>query len=57
MTHADHKLLEELTWELSRRPFAGALRVQGVWMSRDAARAMDRMLLRQRVQMRRMGEA
>jgi hypothetical protein len=34
MSKADHTLLDELTWQLSRFPFAAAIRVHGVWMSR-----------------------
>ena len=53
MTAADHALLAELTWQLSRFPWAPALRIHGVWMSRESARAMERQLLRLRVAARR----
>jgi|GEM_PF-5050138 len=49
MSASDHNLLREIVRALNADPFAATISVFGQRLSRDTARAMERMLLRQRV--------
>jgi hypothetical protein len=49
LTAADHNLCLEISRALGEQPFAGTVEVFGQRLSRPMARAMERMLLRQRV--------
>jgi hypothetical protein len=53
VTASDHNLLHEVSARLSADPFAATVEVFGQRLSRPMARAMERMLLRQRVGERR----
>ena len=53
MTQSDHALLREVSRALFAQPFAATVEVFGQRLSREAARSMERMLLRQRVSERR----
>lgn len=53
MTAADHNLCREISRALGAEPFASTVEVFGQRLSRPTARAMERMLLRQRVSERR----
>lgn len=53
MTTSDHNLLREISRALGADPFAGTVEIFGQRLSRSTARAMERMLLRQRVSERR----
>lgn len=46
MTAADHALLARVTKALNVDPFAGSVNVDGLTLSRPAARAIERNLLR-----------
>lgn len=48
MSAEDHTLLRALTAALSANPFAGSVNVLGVTLSRSAARALERQMLRLR---------
>lgn len=53
MTTSDHNPAREVSRALNADPFAQAVTVFGQRMSREMARAMERMLLRQRVSERK----
>lgn len=53
MSAEDHTLLRALSAALSANPFAAKVNVLGVTLSRSAARALERQMLRLRVAERR----
>lgn len=53
MSAEDHTILRALSAALSTNPFAGSVNVLGVTLSRSAARALERQMLRLRVAERR----
>ena len=49
MSAEDHKLLLAISAALSAAPFAAAVNVLGITLSRETARALERQMLRLRV--------